>query len=51
MPLDLGVSLGVNVDLLGFEEYEGSSLTLIDPRHGSPRLANLSTGLGLTIKF
>jgi len=51
IPLNAGVSLGVNVDLLGFEEYEGSSLTLIDPRHGSPRLSNYTTGLGLTIKF
>jgi hypothetical protein len=51
IPLNAGVFFGMNVDLLGFEEYEGSGLTLIDPRHGSPRLSNLSTGLGLTIKF
>jgi hypothetical protein len=49
--LNPGVYLGLNVDLLGFEEYEGTSLTLIDRRHGSPRFGFFSTGLGLTIKF
>jgi len=51
IPLNAGVLLGLDVDMLGFEEYEGTTLTLIDRRHGSPRLSNLSTGLGLTIKF
>jgi hypothetical protein len=49
--LNPSVYLGLNVDLLGFEEYEGTSLTLIDRRHGGPRFGFLSIGPGLTIKF
>ncbi|HVR87368.1 MAG TPA: hypothetical protein VMU54_23790 [Planctomycetota bacterium] len=49
--LDRNTFLGVNVDMLGFEEYEGTHLGVIDARRGTPRINNLSTGLGLTFKF
>ncbi|HLY08837.1 MAG TPA: hypothetical protein VKW04_05945 [Planctomycetota bacterium] len=50
-PLDRGIFLGVNVDMLGFEEYEGTRMTLIDARRSAPRISFLSTGLGVTFKF
>jgi hypothetical protein len=50
-PLGRRIFLGVNVDLLGFEEYEGRRFSMIDPRHGSPRITFLSTGFGLTLGF
>jgi hypothetical protein len=49
--LDKSLFLGVNVDLLGSEEYQGLCLTRIDARHGTPRLHYLSSGIGLTFKF
>jgi hypothetical protein len=49
--LNPSVILGLNVDLLGFEDYESTRLTLIDRRHGSPRFGYFSIGPGLTIKF
>jgi hypothetical protein len=49
--LGANVYLGLNVDLLGFEEYERARPTPIDWRHGTPRLRDYSTGLGLTIRF
>lgn len=51
MPLDRSIFLGLNIELLGFERYEGGSLAMIDARHGTARVSYLSTGFGLTIKF
>jgi hypothetical protein len=50
-PLDSNVFLGVNVEMLGLEEYQGTSSAMIDARRGAPRINNLSTGLGLRFKF
>jgi len=50
-PLDSNVFLGVNVEMLGLEEYQGTYSALIDARRGAPRINNLSTGLGLRFKF
>jgi hypothetical protein len=43
--------LGVTVDRLGFEEYEGGRVAILDPRHGTPRMNTLATGVGLTLGF
>jgi hypothetical protein len=51
IPNVTSVSFGICLDMLGFEEYEGTHLSPIEGRHGTPGIRNLSTGLGATIKF
>ncbi len=51
MPNGTSVSVGVCLDMLGFEEYEGNRVSPLDGRHGTPGIRNLSTGLGVTLRF
>jgi hypothetical protein len=51
LPLEGGISLGIHFDLLGFEEVEGTRQSPIDSRHVTPGIGNLSTGLGISIRF
>jgi hypothetical protein len=51
MPTETSASFGICLDMLGFEEYEGTHLSPIEGRHGTPGIRNLSTGLGITFKF
>jgi hypothetical protein len=50
-PLAGRVSLGLHVDMLGFEEADGGRLPLIESRRSGPRATFLSTGVGLTLGF
>lgn len=50
-PLGGRVSLGLHVDMLGFEEGDGGRLPLIEPRHVGSRAAFVSTGVGLSLGF
>jgi len=53
----LGVSLArsiflsINIEVLGFEEYEGTDLSPIETRHVIPKFGNLASGLGIGIRF
>jgi hypothetical protein len=50
---DLGAhsKMSINFDMLGFEDSERDSRFPLDARHATPKLAYLSTSLGITLKF